>query len=139
MVSSDNLSKWHLPQAASVEVSWSLLTSFLRRLFFGVFHSTLVFHASAPSVSLALYSLSGVLAHILSQQWPVLPFFPMSFFCRQRPPKMVFAFVSYVRYPFLRYVKFCSSRHSVYPLPLCILPFDLLFSLLTFFWMNGQF
>ena len=73
-----------LPRAASVQVSWSLLMSSLCEVFFGKLHKNRVFLASAPSVSLALYLFpfrsTGVLAHILSQQWPVLPFFPMSFF-----------------------------------------------------------
>ena len=67
-----------------------------------MFHSTLVFHASAPSVCLALYLFSFDLLA------PSLTFFRNNgrfchpfqcrFFCRQRPSKMVFACVSCVRF-----------------------------------------
>lgn len=69
----------------------------------------LVVQASTPSVCLALYSpfwSTRVLAHILLREWQVLTSFPMSYFCMQRPSKMVFLICCLCEFSFWCYVDF---------------------------------
>ena len=65
----------HLPQAASVQDNWSLLMSSLCQFSFGMLHKNLVFQAPVPSVWLFPLWSTGVLAHILLHEWPVLTSF----------------------------------------------------------------